>query len=382
MRIGINTLFENPRTGTGGLVYISNLVHSLAEIDDQNEYILFVSSTNRRSFDVGKANFYLVKCPFSKERRISTILFEHTELPFLIKKHRIDVFHSPGNIAPIFLPCCSVVTVHTLHHYILPNSVEFASRIYRRLLMPITVSRAELIIGISDYVCQILAKFLKVPEVKMVTIYEAIDPSFGDGHSSLGERSPFTLNEYILFVSALWPYKNAHTLIRAFARLKKDYHIPHLLVLVGRGWDSYQLYLKSVAKKEQIEDSVLFLGHLSHGQMKVVYSKSSVLVYPSLEEYFGFPALEGMACGVPVVASNRSSIPEVVGDAGILINPEDPVEMANAIWRILSDKTLRDDLIQRGLQRVKKFTWERTAQQTILAYRRAYELWKANRLNK
>lgn len=377
MRIGINTLFEDPRVGTGGITYIRNLVGALSRVDRENKYVLFVSPLGRGLFPVPSSNFCFVDCPFSKERRFAAIAFEHLALPLLIRKHRIEVFHSPGNIAPIWLPCASVVTVHTLHHYLLPQMIARSSRIYRRALMPRSVSRADVIIAVSNYLRSKLIELLDVEAEKIDTIYEAVDESFSKNSKPPSPWAGTLPEKYILFVSALWPYKNVHTVLKALGLLNKNYSGVFPLVVAGSGWDSYRAQLTALAREEGLEGSVIFLGHVPNDWIGSLYARASLLVYPSLEEYFGFPLLEAMTAGTPVVASNRSSIPEVIGDAGILIDPENPREIAAAIWSVMHDASLRGELIERGLRRAREFTWEGTAVKTVKAYELAHQRWLA-----
>ena len=372
MRIGIDTLFENPTIGTGGLTYIQNLVHCLADLDDENEYVLYVSPQNRSLFNVERPNVRQALCPFSKERRLGTIAFEHTALPVLARRHLLDVFHAPGNVAPVWLPCASVVTVHTLHHWLLPELLPRESRVYRRLFMARSVRRAEIVIAVSGYVKEKLVELLHVRPAKIRTIHlGATSPAEPDGVPNAGPAS-FPRGS-ILFVSALWPYKNAETAIRALARLRQSDPAGPKLVLVGSGFAWYEGELRALAEKEGVADGVVFAGHVPQRYMAGVYQRASVLVYPSLEEYFGLPPLEAMAAGVPVVASDRSSIPEIVGDAGLLVPPTDAGAMADAIARVLRDERLRKYLVARGKERIRAFTWERMARETLAAYGAAVE---------
>lgn len=368
MRIGINTLFENPKTGTGGLTYIRNLILALAKIDHQNEYSIFVSPLNRELFPIESPNFSFVFCPYSKERRLGTIVFEHTRFPSLIRKHRIDVWHSPGNIAPIYVPCASVVTIHSMHHYVLPAMMAQSSRIYRRALLPATTRRADAIIAISDWVRNFLVERLRVSPDKILRIYEGVELP---NTTAVPERLNSPAGPFILFVSALWPYKNAHNLIQAFSVLKKIHGIPHNLLIVGQGWTSYRHELECLAKRLGLTETVRFEGRVSN--VFDYYRSADVLVYPSLHEEFGLPLLEAMACGTPVVASDRGSLPEVAGDAALLTDPEDPQAIAHGIKRMLSDANLRQELVRKGKLRAARFTWERTAKETLEAYGQGYD---------
>jgi glycosyltransferase involved in cell wall biosynthesis len=368
MRIGINTLFEDPTIGTGGLTYIRNLVHALSKVDGSHEYVLFVSPLNKHLFETEAANFSLVLCPCSKERRFATVLFEHTRLPMLIRKHRLDVFHSPGNIAPVWIPAASVVTLHTIHHYIVPHLIARSSMVYRRALMPGTVRRADSIITISDFVRTNLKTLLNVPDDRMITVYEGVESSFANGHHA--PNPPQLPARFLLWVSALWRYKNAETLLRAFQLLKSNDRIEHKLVIVGDGWIDYRRELEQLARDLGVAPDVVFTGRVP--DVLPYYSAADAFICPSLHEEFGLPVLEAMAAGAPVIVSDRGSLPEIAGDAALIVDPESPSQIAQAVRRALTDKTMRLDLIARGRKRAATFTWEKTAQGTLAAYSHAF----------
>lgn len=372
MRVGINTLFENPKTGTGGVTYIRNLVRGLSAVDGDHEYVLFTSPHNEHLFDGLGPNFSYVPCPFSKEKRLATILFEHSRLPFLARKHRLDIFHSPANIAPLWMPAASVVTLHTIHHYVVPRMIARTSLVYRRALMPHTVRRADVIITISDFVRTSLKSLLNVPDERMVTVYEGVEPGFG-------VRSPVAQSiklppKFLLWVSALWPYKNGETLLRAFRILKTNDPIEHKIIIVGGGWSSYRRQLERLARELQIAGDVIFAGHVP--DVRPYYVAADLFIYPSLHEEFGLPMLEAMAAAVPVIASDRGSLPEIAGGAALTVDAKDPVLLAQTIREALRNDVLRRDLIERGRKRAASFSWEKTARGTLEAYSEAYSRWK------
>ena len=181
---------------------------------------------------------------------------------------------------------------------------------------------------------------------------------------------------YLLFVSSLWPYKNAHGLIEAYSMLLSRYQIPQSLVIVGGlTTGNYQLKLANRVKDLGIENRVQFLGHVvNRSEVRDLYVGADVFVYPSYLETFGLTVVESMACGTPVVASDRGSLPEVAGDAACLVDPDDHSAMTEAIWAILSDKSKRADYVSRGVRRAQQYTWERTASETLKAYELAVRL--------
>ncbi|MCD4735995.1 MAG: glycosyltransferase family 4 protein, partial [Bacteroidales bacterium] len=180
---------------------------------------------------------------------------------------------------------------------------------------------------------------------------------------------------YILFVSALWPYKNALNLVRAFAILVRKHKLPNYLVIVGSGWESYKKEIIRESKDSGVFDRIVFTGHIDNTIINAIYSCADVFVYPSYYETFGLTVLEAMASGTPVVASNSSSIPEVVGDAGLLVDPDSIEKMAEAIYQLISNDSLRNHYLRKGLERAKLFTWEKTVRETVPVYEEACRLY-------
>jgi len=384
MRIGIDTLFETPGKGTGGITYLGNFIRALASIDNTNEYFIFTSPLMMEIFrGFKKEKFHFVMCPYSNEKRIRRVLTQHTLLPILARKYKLDILNSPGNVAPIYVPCASVLTIKTMHHYRTPFQIDKGSLVYRRIMVKYSAKRADMIIANSKSNLRDICHFLGVKEDKVAIVPEAVNNM---NFRPLNEREISEAigkwkirRPYILFVSALWPYKNALGLIKAFHILVHKYRVPHTLVIVGSGWESYKNKIIQEAKKGKVLDRIAFLGHIPNTQLNPIYSGSDVFVYPSLYETFGLTVLEAMASGTPVVASNRASLPEIVGDAGVLADPTNPDVLAEAIFKVISDENLRSQLIQKGLERAKKFTWERTARETLKVYKKAFEMFKARK---
>lgn len=389
MRVGIDTLFETPGKGTGGITYLVSFIEALAKCDQENDYFLFVSPKNRELFNINQGNFNYVMCPFSNERRFLRVLTQHTIIPTRSRRLKLDVLNSPGNVAPLVIPCSLVLTIKTMHHYRTPEQIDWKSRLYRKAFVGLSARKATLIIANSQSTKSDICNFLNVPESKVVIVPEAVNQ---DQFRPLPkEKVRPTLTEYkvnspyILFVSALWPYKNAHTLIDAFKLLIDHHSIPHDLIIIGSSFGDTTLYkskLDGKVEKLGIQNRVIFLGHVKHEYINCFYSGADLFVYPSYYETFGLTLLEAMASGTPVVASNRAAIPEIVGDTGILVDPDDPKAVAEAIYEVLSNESKKKKLITRGLERAKEFTWEKTARKTVSVYKKALEIWRDNHRRK
>ncbi|HIQ04823.1 MAG TPA: glycosyltransferase family 1 protein, partial [Anaerolineae bacterium] len=234
------------------------------------------------------------------------------------------------------------------------------------------VRRADHIIAVSECTKQDAARLLGVNETKITVIYEAADPFFRPVPSEEAKtwlRTRYSLPErFILFVSTIEPRKNVQGLLRAYHLLREDYRVEAPLVLVGaRGW----LYDEVFATVEELTLSqhCRFLGRVRRNDLLYLYNAASCLVQPSFYEGFGLTLLEAMACGTPVITSNVSSMPEVVGDAGLLVDPNDTAGLAVAMWRVLSDADLHSQLREKGLKRAASFSWKRAARETLTLYR-------------
>jgi glycosyltransferase involved in cell wall biosynthesis len=243
--------------------------------------------------------------------------------------------------------------------------------------MKLTAKRSDMIISVSGNLKKEIVNFLKVPENHVVVVQHGVSDMFSpvqrvdllnDCKKKYGIK-----DEYILFVGNNVPGKNLENLVSAFNHLKRKYNIPHQLVLVGsidllKGRKELLLAAIQQATEIEIDKDIVFTGFVEHTELPSLYSGASVFVFPSYCESFGMPLLEAMACGTPVVTSNISAMPEVVGDAGILVNPYDVEEIAEAVYRVLSKPSLREKLVEKGLERVKHFSWEKAAKNTLAVF--------------
>jgi glycosyltransferase involved in cell wall biosynthesis len=374
MNIGIDTLFENPAFPTGATGYMVNLLRCLGELDHEHEYFVFVSEANRHLYQIQHENFHYITCWSSNERRSARIATQQFQTPRLARKYGISVFNSPGNTAPLLLPCKSVLTIKTMHHYHFPADIGWSRTMFRRSMIYLSAKRADLIIANSISNRDDIMRFLGVPPNRVVIIHEAVDKDrfrcdlepdqVENKLRSRGVRTPYILN-----VSSIWPYKNQVKLVQAYARLVEKHRIPHQLVLIGAGdQPDYAAQAHRTVSSLGLEGRVLFLGYLDHVELVPFYRGAEVFVYPSLFETFGLTLLEAMACGTPVISSDRGSLAEILGSGGLLVNPEEPAEIASAILRVISDEKLRSQLVHAGMRRVADFSWQKTAMQTRDAY--------------
>ena len=381
MHIGINTLSVIPGKTAGGETYLAGLVRGLAAVDGENRYSLFVGGKNRERFEMQKANFKCVPVPVSQRWRVGRVLYEHFGLPRLTARMGVDVLYCPGNAASNGAQCAVVLGAQSMHYCFVPEEVGRLRTSYFKRMVPRSAKRADMVIAVSEDIKRTLLSVVRIPESKVRVVYEGVEMGFRRPPGEAVERELARAGlrpGFVLFVSTLKPYKNADKLIRAMAHLKRAYGVEKEVVIAGRDPVALTGQLRALAKELGIGDTVRFLGGVEHERLPFFYGGADVFVYPSSIETFGLPILEAMACGTPVVGSNCTSVPEIMGDAGMAVDPEDIAGMAEVIHGVLTDDHLREDLRKRGLARVAEFTWERAARETLEVFAAAYRKWMAS----
>lgn len=377
MRIGIDATSENPGLPSGATGYLINLLHCLARLDHENEYFIFTSDASRHLFEFPQENFHFVSCWASNERRSLRMAAQHLQIPKLARKFDLDVFNETANVAPVTLHCPLVLTIKTMHHVHFANEIGWARALFRKSMVNTSAQKADCIIANSISNHDDIVRYLRVPPEKVVIIHEAVNKEQFRTNIPQDEiesklREKHVTKPFILNVSAIWSYKNQLNIVRAYAQLVREQAIPHSLVFIG-GSDTqpeYAAKVRGLVAEFGLEDRVHFVGYLPHSEIIYFYRSADVFVYPSLFETFGLTLLEAMACGTPIVCSDRGSLPEIVADAGLIVNPENVSEIAGAIQRILHDSSLRDTLVRNGLKRLADFSWEKTAERTREVYLR------------
>lgn len=364
MRIGINAIFFVPGEGGGIERYLRNLVRALQKIDHRNEYVLFTNKNNTATFALGD-NFREQLIPVSASFRSIKILWEQSVFPLQVKRAGIDLLFSPGNIAPLFPLCPSVVVMHDLIPFEWPENFGKLELQALKVLFATTARRAKKIITVSESSKKQIVKRFNLVRRKVAVVYEACDEIFLSGDFS-DQETGYVKKElgitrgFILYTASTRPHKNVDGLLRAFGLLKKKYNIKQLLVIAGPTGPEHHSLLHT-ATRLGISNDVIFTGYVPDRILPALYSAASLFVYPSFYEGFGLPILEAMACGIPVVASNTTSLPEVVGNAGVLVNPHNFEEMAGAMYNILSDDKYSSALVALGKKKAQEFSWEKTA---------------------
>jgi glycosyltransferase involved in cell wall biosynthesis len=363
MRIGIDArLVYYRQAGIGQ--YILRLAEALAEMDQENEFILLQSRKHKQAI-INHLNFKRASLWTPSHHR-----FEQWTLPLEISLRGLDVLHSPDFIPPFRRNCKSVITVHDLAFLFYPNLLTQESAHYYGQIDQ-AVRNTDHIIAVSKSTRRDIIHRLGAPEEKITVIYEAAHPIYRplDDERLLRQvREKYHLpDDFILFVSTIEPRKNVPTLLLAYRQLLDGYKRSEALVLAGeRGWLFEEVF--ALVKELGLESHTLFLGRVPVEDLLYLYNAARLLVHPAVYEGFGLPPLEAMACGTPVVVSNVSSLPEVVGDAALLVDPENVSEWTVAIWRLLTDENLRADMREKGLKRAAHFSWEKAARETLAVY--------------
>lgn len=300
------------------------------------------------------------------------IAWEQLIAPASLARDGIDVVHAPVNVSPHFTSRPTVVTVHDLAFRLYPEQYPELKRRYLDALTRRSVEQADQVIAVSANTRSDLLRFYRVNPARVNVIPNGVDPSLRpveDAERLARFRARHQLpDQFILALSTLQPRKNLIVLLRAWARLDAATRLP-LVVAGAPGWKVGPIF--DEVRALGIADQVRFTGYAAGDELTLWYSAATLFVYPSLYEGFGLPVLEAMACGTPVISSNASSLPEVAGDAAMLIDPRDVDGMAGAIDRLARDPMLRVELAKRGLERARQFSWARTARETVDVYRLA-----------
>lgn len=367
MRIALDLLTITGKNA-GLQSYARQLVTSLAKVDPESDYILLVNSRAEGLFDVPARNFRLV--PIRTPKRFVG-LWEQLALPARRILHRVDLLHSPVCAPPLRSPCRTVVTVHDLTFKLYPETMQWWDRLYWGYFLTRGAKRANKIIVPSKSTALALREILCLPEDRVVVVEECCSEIFFQRVSpekvEITKKRYGITGRYVLTVGTLEPRKNIPTLLEAFSIVRKKKLAIQLVIAGARGWLDRPIFEKVEALG--IRKDVVFTGFVPDEDLPALYQGADVFVYPSLYEGFGLPPLEAMASGTPVVASNSSSIPEVVGTSGILIDPQDVEGFARAIIKLCTDADYRAILGVKGQQRARQFTIERMGKKTAEIYR-------------
>jgi len=304
-------------------------------------------------------------------------LWTHLRLSWEMARRPPDLLFVPAHVLPLWRPRRSVATIHDLGYLFFPQAHPRRRRLELHLSTAWNARVATRVIAVSRATRDDLVRIYRVPAERVEVVYHGVEERFHPQEDPAALARYHLPERYFLYLGTLQPRKNLERLLEAYAHLPAG--APTLVLAGARGW-YYQRIAATIASLE-LERRVLLPGYISDQDVPAVLGAATALVYPSLYEGFGLPALEAMACGTPVIASRASSLPEVVGEAGLLVDPLNVEEIAAAMQRLLDDPALGQELRRQGLEQARRFTWERCARETMMVLEKALEVGTFERSN-
>ncbi|MEO0080892.1 MAG: glycosyltransferase family 1 protein [candidate division WOR-3 bacterium] len=371
MRIAVDATAARS-LGHGIGTYVSGLLAELPAVESDNHYIAYLS---------GRASDRLAVCSqFSKRVSFRTVtafrplrvIWEQMVLPLEVSRLHCNVLWGCHNTLPAFKTTPQVVTVHDIGMLVLPQYYPRSKVAYFRHAILAAVRQADIVVSVSEFTSLELQSRLGVPRKKIRVVQNGVDAQFRPvNEPEKLERVRHALrlpDKFILALGVPEPKKNLECLLRAFATLRAQHAIEHKLVIGGArrlGWKNQRFYELA----QSLGDSVILLDFVVQEDLPTLYTLADLFVFPSLYEGFGLPPLEAMSCGTPVVSSHSASLPEVLGDAAVLVDPKDERQLAEAILRVLSDSDLSSRLKERGRVNANRFSWQRAAQSLTAVFK-------------
>src|SRR5574341_2391536 len=349
--------------------YLFNTLAHLPDIDSELCYTVFVGAGNLPE----RAEWEVRRTRLPTRKPLMRVIWEQLIAPLELARLKPALLHGMGFALPLAWPGRAVVTVFDLSFFRHPERLGALRRVYLNAITRESVRRASWVIAISEHGKSEINKVFGKPLAQIDVALPGVAAHFA--RRPAREVADFRRRQglparFILYMGTIEPRKNLRTVIRAFDRVRRK-HPVKLVLAGGMGWQ-YEEVLAEIAKPG-LQQEVLFPGYIRSEAQALWYSSAELFVYPSVYEGFGMPPLEAMACGLPVIASDSASLPEVVGGDGLLCSPEDGEQWADAMEQLLVNQTLRTELSARGQARARQFTWEQTARQTVRAYRLALE---------
>ncbi len=359
------------RMGIGS--YAENLLAQLGVVAPEITFTAILQSDDAPLRAAIPSRIRTLKVPARLCRRLPVrLFFEQVLLPLLARRHRVDVVHSLHYSLPL-LPTRArcVVTMHDMTAYLLPHMHTRAKGAYMRFFIRRAIERADRLIFVSASALNDCRKWFGLALRNAVVVHhgksDAFRPEGAPGEIATVRARYHLPEQYLLYLGTLEPRKNVPLLLRAFAQLARRHPEARLVIAGKKGWHFDEIF--DTARSLNLAEQVLFTGYIDDADKPALMRGASLFVYPSLHEGFGIPVLEAMASGVPTIAGNRTSIPEIAGDGAMLINPESLAELSNALELLYSDPGVRVRLAAKGLEQAARFSWRKTAEETIAVYR-------------
>ena len=344
-------------------MYVLNLLDNLFKIDQKNEYVLFFRKTKylNRYDKYPKVKTELVKIP-------NKFLWDQLAIPIVIKKYRLDMLFNTKFSVPLFVSCPTAMVMHGSEWYIFPEHYSKVDVFYVKVMMPLFLKKAKIIISVSKSAKNDMIKYAKADPTKFRVIYLSYNKRFKvikDEKYLNKIQEKYQLPEkFIMFVGRIFPSKNVSNLIKAFSKITDK--IPHKLLLVGGVRWKYHKTLELIQDSD-IADKIIRKDWIEPSDLPGFYNLADLFVFPSKYESCPAPPLEAMACGCPVITTRRGGTPEVVGNSAIFVDPSSPDDISKGILIILTNHEIKESLIQEGFKQIKKFSWEKCAKETLKA---------------
>ncbi|MDO8140933.1 MAG: glycosyltransferase family 1 protein [Candidatus Brocadiales bacterium] len=371
MRIAINALSA---VAGGGVTYLNQLFKYLSEIDRENEYLIITTKEGEKVLHADYKNFWVLSFKIPSLSIITRLLWEQLYLWYILNKYRADVLYSPANIGLIFQSFPTTVMIQTVAPFdsemIKKQNIYYRLKFnFLRILTSLSIKKARNIIFISDKAKKELSHYYKLHDSQTFLIYHGKSELFKpdlDSSRLMEIKQKYGLDEFILYVSNIYKYKNFFELIHAFSLIKEQVNAGLKLALVGKNFDDqYTESLKTLVSNEGLEGRVIFFGHVPYEELPYFYAMCRLFLYPSTCENCPNILIEAMACGAPILSSNVEPMPEICQDAAVYFDPFNPQDIAEKIQTVLSNNILLQELKLRSLERVSHFSWEETARKTL-----------------
>ncbi|MEN8263817.1 MAG: glycosyltransferase family 1 protein [Nitrospirota bacterium] len=389
----------------GGMeTYSRSLIYNLQKIDQTNEYSVICANSNEKAFPLTGSNFNKViidrfriiekarsltkkvlslmkKAPFLRDIKkdiegFAKTIYQKTHSPGIaFNEQGDDLIHHMFTILPYVSDTTTILTVHDIQQEYFPDFFSQKELEERRNSHRPSAEKADHIIAISQFTKDTLIEKYGIPEEKISVVYNGFDQDTFtalDAKTIKKFRKTYGLPEsFLLYPAATWKHKNHNNLIKAYKVLKEKYQFRDKLVLTGIKKGNHESVMARI-RELGLEKDIIHLGYLPYEQLPALYNASDILVFPSFFEGFGIPVIEAMAVGLPVACSNTTSLPEIGGDAALYFDPFNPEDIAEKLFTLHKDMDLRKKSISKGLEQVKKFTWENTAKETLQIYEKTF----------